>query len=541
VLTDARIHRTLIAVEVDRDQETTPVSDTTATSDTHAPECGPARPPEHLDVLIIGAGLSGIGAACHLRRNLPRKRFVLLEAREDLGGTWDLFRYPGVRSDSDMNTLGYRFRPWTDPDTIADGDQILRYIRDTAHEYGIDERIRYRRRVVALSFDSDRARWTAEISRTDTGATEWLTADFVYSCTGYYRYDEGYSPAFVGIDRFEGTVIHPQHWPEDVDVAGEHVVVIGSGATAVTLVPALAERAGHVTMLQRSPGYVTSLPSRDPVAARLQRWLPSKLAYGITRWKNIALSAGLYKLSRAAPGLVRRLLRWRMARQLPEGFDIDTHFNPSYDPWDQRLCLVPDHDLFKALRRGTASVVTDSTEEVTERGIVLGSGRTLEADVIVTATGLNLLMLGGMELTVDGQQVDPADTVAYKGMMLSGVPNFAFAVGYTNASWTLKVDLASDYVCRLLQHMDERGYDRVTPRPPGQDVALRPLIDLDSGYVRRSIDQLPKQGSRPPWELHQSYLRDIQLFRRGGLDDEGVRFDRAPGRAAHRPPDRRAA
>jgi monooxygenase len=511
----------------------------TVMDDAHEP--GPPRAPEHLDVLIVGAGLSGVGAACHLRRNLPGSRFLLLEARDDLGGTWDLFRYPGIRSDSDMITLGYRFRPWTDPDTIADGDRILRYIRETAREYGVDERIRYRRRVVALTFDSDRARWTAEINRTDTGETEWLTADFVYSCTGYYRYDEGYSPEFDGIDRFAGAVIHPQHWPEDLDLSGKHVVVIGSGATAVTLVPALAEQAGHVTMLQRSPSYVTSLPSRDPVAAALQRWLPSKLAYGITRWKNIALGTGVYKLSRAAPGLVRRFLRWRMARQLPERFDLDTHFNPSYDPWDQRLCLVPDNDLFRALRQGRASMVTDTTEAFTERGIVLGSGRTIEADVIVTATGLNLLMLGGMELTVDGRRIDPAETVAYKGMMLSGVPNFAFAVGYTNASWTLKVDLASDYVCRLLQHMDERGYDRVTPRQPDQDVQLRPLIDLDSGYVRRSLDQLPKQGSRAPWELHQNYLRDIRLFRRGELDDEGVRFDRAPRSSVGRPRDRRAA
>jgi monooxygenase len=515
------------------------VRDTTATHDAHEPGAPPQ--PEHLDVLIVGAGLSGIGAACHLRRELPRKRFVLLEAREDLGGTWDLFRYPGIRSDSDMVTLGYRFRPWTDPDTIADGDRILRYIRDTAREYGIDERIRYRRRVVSISFDSDRARWTAEIRRTDTGATEWLTADFVYSCTGYYRYDEGYRPDFAGLDRFEGPVIHPQHWPEDVDLSGKHVVVIGSGATAVTLVPALAERAEHVTMLQRSPSYVASLPSRDPVAAKLQRWLPAKHAYGITRWKNIALGTGVYKLSKAAPGLVRRFLRWRVARQLPEGFELDTHFNPSYDPWDQRLCLVPDDDLFRALRRGQASMVTDSTEELIERGIVLGSGRILEADAIVTATGLNLLMLGGMELTVDGRQVDPAETVAYKGMMLSGVPNFAFAVGYTNASWTLKVDLASEYVCRLLRHMDEHGYDRVTPREPGPDVELRPLIDLESGYVRRSIDQLPRQGSRSPWELHQNYLRDIKLFRRGGLDDEGVRFDRAATRPAAPARDERAA
>jgi monooxygenase len=513
------------------------VSETTP----HTETAGSRGRPEHLDVLIVGAGLSGIGAACHLRRKLPGKRFTIVEARDDIGGTWDLFRYPGIRSDSDMVTLGYEFRPWTDPETIADGDQILRYIRETAREYGVDERIRYHRRVVALSFDSDRAVWTAEIHRTDTDQTEWLTADFVYSCTGYYRYDEGYTPDFDGVDRFEGTIIHPQHWPEDADFADRHVVVIGSGATAVTLVPSLADQAGHVTMLQRSPSYITSLPSRDPVAERLQRWLPPKSAYSITRWKNILLSTGVYKLSRAAPRLVRRLLRWRLERQLPKGFDTDTHFSPSYDPWDQRLCLVPDNDLFKALRGGRASVVTDTIDAFTEGGIALGSGRHLDADVIVTATGLNLLMMGGMDLTVDGRRIDPPETVAYKGMMLSGVPNFAFAVGYTNASWTLKVDLASDYVCRLLRHMDEHGYDRVVPREPGHDVERRPLIDLDSGYVSRSLHELPKQGARAPWQLHQNYVRDLRMFRRGELDDEGVRFERTAKRGATRDRGRRAA
>jgi monooxygenase len=507
-------------------------------SDRSTPTQGPDGPAadrvEHLDVLIVGAGLSGVGAGCHLRRKLPHKRFAILEAREDLGGTWDLFRYPGIRSDSDMVTLGYSFRPWTDPDTIAEGDDILRYIRQTAREYRVDEAIRYRRRVVTLSFDSEQARWTAEVRRTDTDEIEWITADFVYSCTGYYRYDEGYTPDFEGVDRYRGTIIHPQHWPEDLDLEGKHVVVIGSGATAVTLVPALTEQAGHVTMLQRSPSYVTSLPSRDPVADRLQRWLPARVAYGITRWKNIAIGTGLYKLSRASPGLVRRALRWRLARQLPASFDVDTHFNPTYDPWDQRLCLVPDNDLFKALRRGNASIVTDSTEEFTEDGIRLGSGETLSADVVVTATGLNLLMLGGMDLIVDGEEVELPETVAYKGMMLSGVPNFALAVGYTNASWTLKVDLASDYVCRLLEHMDRRRYDTVRPVEPGPEVQRRPLIDLDSGYVQRSIHELPQQGSRTPWELHQNYVRDIQLFKRGELDDEGVRFERVDRKVARR-------
>lgn len=481
---------------------------------------------EHVDVLIVGAGLSGVGAGCHLRRKLPHKRFVILEAREDLGGTWDLFRYPGIRSDSDMVTLGFSFRPWTDPETIADGERILEYIRDTARQYGVDEHIRYRRRVVALDFDRRTARWTATVERTDTGAVEHVTADFVYSCTGYYRYDEGYRPDFAGTERFGGTIIHPQHWPDDADFTGRHVVVIGSGATAVTLVPALADHAGHVTMLQRSPAYIASLPARDPIAGLLHRLLPTRIAYAATRWKNVLLMTGLYQASRRFPGAVRRLLLRRVRRELP-GFDVETHFTPSYDPWDQRLCLVPDNDLFRALRTERASIVTDTIDTFTEDGLALGSGRRLQADVIVTATGLNLLMLGGMEVRVDGEPVDVPETVAYKGMMLTGIPNFAFAVGYTNASWTLKVDLVSEYVCRLLDHMDRHGYDLVTPLEPGGDVARRPLIDLDAGYVKRSLHELPKQGSRVPWQLHQNYLRDIRLFRRGELDDEGVRFERS--------------
>jgi monooxygenase len=483
---------------------------------------------EHLDVLIVGAGLSGIGAACHLRERLPHKRMAILEARDDLGGTWDLFRYPGIRSDSDMFTLGYRFRPWTDPASIADGDKILAYLRDTAREYGVDRLVRYRRRVVSLDFDSDAARWTATVQRTDTGEVTHLTADVVYACTGYYRYDEGYTPDFEGTDRFTGRIIHPQHWPDEVELAGQHVVVIGSGATAVTLVPALAEQAGHVTMLQRSPSYIASLPGRDPLARLLQRWLPHRVVYPIVRWKNILLQLGLYRLSKRRPHVVRRALRRQLQRKLPDHIDIDTHFRPDYDPWDQRLCLVPDDDLFEALGSGRASIVTDTIETFTEDGLALGSGRRLVADVIVTATGLNLLMLGGIDLRVDGDPVDPSRTIAYKGMMLTGVPNLVFATGYTNASWTLKADLVSDYACRLLAHMDAHGYDTVTPVPPRGNVELRPLIDLESGYVTRSLDQLPKQADRIPWRLHQNYLRDLKLFRRASLEDEGVRFERTP-------------
>jgi monooxygenase len=507
------------------------VSDpTTATAD--AGRDAPGTPVEHVDVLIIGAGLSGVGAACHLRRKLPHKRFLILEARTAMGGTWDLFRYPGIRSDSDMFTLGYEFRPWQEAKSIADGHTIREYIEETAREYGVTDHIRYQRRVTALAWDSTRSRWTAEVRREDTGQVERVTADLVYSCTGYYRYDEGYTPDFPGTDRYRGRIVHPQHWPEDLDTTGSHVVVIGSGATAVTLVPSLARQAGHVTMLQRSPSYVTSLPDEDGIAKILRRLLPAKLAYRIIRWKNVAVHSGFYQLSRRAPRLVKRILRWRLERQLPADFDVDTHFTPRYDPWDQRLCLVPNNDLFGALRRGRASMVTDTIETFTEDGLLLGSGRTLEADVIVTATGLNLLTMGGMEFTVDGERVEVSDTVAYKGMMLSGVPNFAFAIGYTNASWTLKVDLASDYLCRMIEHMDAHGFQQVTPQRPDPSLELRPLIDLTSGYVQRSIDQLPKQAERAPWQLHQNYVRDVRLFRRGELDDEGVRFSRAPAAPA---------
>jgi monooxygenase len=483
--------------------------------------------PEHVDVLIIGAGLSGIGAASHLRRNLPRTRFLILEAREVMGGTWDLFRYPGIRSDSDMFTLGFRFRPWTGPKSIADGADILRYLEETARDEGVADHIRYRRRVTSLAWDSGTARWTAQVHRADTGEVETITAGFVHGCTGYYRYDEGYTPDFPGTDRFHGRIVHPQHWPDDLDPAGQRFVVIGSGATAVTLVPSLAREAGHVTMLQRSPSYVTSLPDRDLLADALRRRLPADLAYRVVRWKNVLISSGFFRLSRRAPRSVRRLLRWRLERQLPSGFDIDTHFTPRYDPWDQRLCLVPDNDLFTAIRRGTVSVVTDRIETFTEEGLQLASGRRIAADVVVTATGLNLLTMGGIEFTVDGERIDPADTVAYRGMMLSGVPNFAFAIGYTNASWTLKVDLVAAHVCRLLAHMQARGFDQVTPTRPDPSTPLRPLIDLTSGYVQRAVDQLPKQADRAPWRLHQSYLRDVRLFRGGEVEDDGVVFSRS--------------
>jgi monooxygenase len=485
---------------------------------------------DHVDVLIVGAGLSGIGAACHLRRRCPGTTFTILESRGRIGGTWDLFRYPGVRSDSDMFTLGYSFRPWTDPRAIADGDSICRYIRETAREHGVEEHIRFQHRVVRAEWSSEDARWTIQAQRTDTGESVVLTCGFLFTCAGYYRYDEGYTPQLTGADRFAGQLVHPQQWPEDLDYAGKRVVVIGSGATAVTLVPAMAEKAAHVTMLQRSPSYVLSMPVQDAVVDSLRRRLPATVAYPIARWKNALLATLIFQLSRLAPGVMKALIRKGVTAQLPEGYDVDTHFAPQYNPWDQRMCLVPDGDLFTAISSGRASVVTDHIETFTEHGILLASGVELPADVVITATGLNLLALGGMTVSVDGADIDLAHTVAYKGMMLSGVPNFAMILGYTNASWTLKSDLVSGYVCRLLNHMDQRGYQICTPVAP-DTLRQEPIINLRSGYVLRSVAVLPKQGSATPWRLHQNYPRDVLMMRHGPLEDEGMRFTRAPAAA----------
>ncbi|SCG36454.1 flavin-containing monooxygenase [Micromonospora coxensis] len=486
---------------------------------------------DHVDVLIVGAGLSGVGAACHLRRDRPDTTFAVLEARGAIGGTWDLFRYPGIRSDSDMFTLGYAFKPWTNPKAIADGDAIREYVRETAREYGVDAHIRFHHRVVRAEWDSATARWTVHAHRDDTDEAVVLTCSFLHTCSGYYRYDAGYTPDFPGVETYTGRLVHPQHWPEQLDVTGRRVVVIGSGATAVTLVPALAERAAHVTMLQRSPTYVISLPSRDVVADTLRRWLPEKAVYPAVRWKNVLLGTANFQLSRRAPKLVKAFLRRAAKGRLPAGYDVDRHFSPRYDPWDQRLCVVPDGDLFHAVAAGRAAVVTDTIDTFTPDGIRLGSGQELPADVVVTATGLQLLALGGMRLVVDGVDVDLARTVAYKGMMLSGVPNFAMTIGYTNASWTLKADLVATYVNRLLRHLDDTGQQIVTPLAP-TDAARIPLIDLKSGYVLRSLDVLPKQGTRAPWRLHQNYARDVILMKHGRLVDEGVRFSRATGSAA---------
>jgi cation diffusion facilitator CzcD-associated flavoprotein CzcO len=483
---------------------------------------------EHVDVLIVGGGLSGIGAGCHLKMNTPGKSFAILEARADIGGTWDLFRYPGIRSDSDMFTLGYNFHPWKQAKTIADGGAIRAYIHETADEYDVRNAVRLNHRAVRAEWSSEDALWTVDVERADTGATFKMTCNFLYACTGYYRYDEGYTPEFAGTDRFNGRIIHPQHWPEDFDYSGKRVVVIGSGATAVTLVPAMADAAAHVTMLQRSPSYVVSLPGSDPLARLLRKLLPTRFVYPVVRWKNVLLAMAFFQLSRRRPRFIKGLIRKGVERRLPEGFDVQTHFTPSYNPWDQRVCLVPDDDLFKVLTDGRASIVTDRIDTFTENGIKLESGEELEADVVVTATGLNLLALGGIDLTVDDEPVDLSQKVAYKGMMLSGIPNLALAIGYTNASWTLKCDLCSHYVCRLLNYMDEHGYLQAMPVAPDPSLPREPFIDFNSGYVVRAIHKFPKQGPRAPWRLYQNYPRDIHLLKRGDLQDEGIEFTRAP-------------
>lgn len=486
---------------------------------------------EHLDVLIVGAGLSGIGAACHLRREHPGRSVAILEARDAIGGTWDLFRYPGVRSDTDMFTLGYAFAPWTGEKAIADGASIRDYIRRTASEYQVDRQVRYRHRVVRAEWSSADARWTVTAEHGPDGETVTLTCRFLYMCSGYYRYDRGHTPDFPGAEDYTGQLIHPQQWPEDLDHTGKRVVVIGSGATAVTLVPSLAARAAKVTMLQRSPTYLISLPARDAIADTLRRRLPVHTASRIIRWKNVRVGLASYQLSRKAPRLMRRALLNGVRRSLPEGFDVSTHFTPRYDPWDERLCAVPDADLFRAIGSGRAEVVTDRIERFTPDGIRLRSGAELPADIVVTATGLDLLALGGARLVVDGEEIELNRHVAYKAMLLSGIPNFAFTIGYTNASWTLKADLVARYVCRLLTHLDETGHQVVTPVEPAS-VEREPLIGLTSGYVQRALKDFPTQGAVAPWRVHQNYPRDRRTLGEGPLADDALRFSSPAARVA---------
>lgn len=473
------------------------------------------------DVVIVGAGLSGIGAATHFMTECPEKTFTILEGREAMGGTWDLFRYPGVRSDSDMYTLGYRLRPWRNPKAIADGPSIREYIRDTAREFGIEEKVRYGHRVRKASWDSNESKWIIEVAVGEH--VETFKCSFIYLCTGYYDYEKGYTPEFEGIEEFNGTVIHPQKWPENFDYTGMNIVVIGSGATAVTLVPAMTDKAEHVTMLQRTPTYIVSRPSQDVVANFFRKVLPDKLAYMVTRWKNILLWMYFYNFSRNKPEKAKRFIADQVKAELGERFD-EKAFTPNYNPWEQRLCLVPDSDLFKAVKAGRASIVTDHIDRFDESGIKLKSGEHLDADVIVTATGLVVKIMAGLKLVVDGKDIELSSLYSYKGMMYSDIPNLAQAFGYTNASWTLKCDLTSEYVCRLLQYMDEKGLKSCTPRLNDPTIEREPALDFNSGYVLRALPELPSQGSKHPWKLHQNYIKDLRMLRFGRLEDGVMEF-----------------
>ncbi len=489
-----------------------------------AAEAPAAAAPEHVDVLIVGAGISGIDAAYHLQRRCPGKSWLILEAREAIGGTWDLFRYPGIRSDSDMYTLGFPFRPWTGEKAIADGASIRDYVEATARAFGIDARIRFRHRVTRASWSSAEARWTLEVDA--DGEARRFSCAFLFLCAGYYDYAQGYRPEWTGEDAYRGRIVHPQHWPEDMDFADRKMVVIGSGATAVTLVPALAETAAHVTMLQRSPTYIVARPSVDRIAHWLQRRLPLGLADWATRWKNVLLGIFFFSRARNRPDKVKAAILKLVAESLKPGYDVERDFSPRYNPWDQRLCLIPDGDLFTAMNAGKVSIVTDRIEGFTAAGIRLASGAELEADIVVTATGLAVRLLGGIELVVDGVPVNVADKLSYKGMMLNDVPNLALAFGYTNASWTLKCDLTSRYVCRLLRHMDRHRYDLCVARLRDAGVERQPMLDFSSGYVRRAEGRLPGQGPRPPWRVHQNYLKDLAALGLRPVTDEAMEFRR---------------
>jgi cation diffusion facilitator CzcD-associated flavoprotein CzcO len=481
---------------------------------------------EHFDVVIVGGGLSGINAAYHLHAACRAKSFVILESRDAIGGTWDLFRYPGIRSDSDMFTFGYPFRPWQSNAAIADGESIRTYIRETAEAYGIDRKIRFRHRVKSASWSSADALWTVDAERGAEREPVRFTCNFLFGCTGYYDYAGGYTPEFAGTGDFKGRIVHPQQWPEDLDYKDKHVVVIGSGATAVTIIPVIARTAAHVTMLQRSPTYIVSRPTEDAFAKKLRRYLPTGIAYSIARWYNVLFAMYFYNLSRRKPDAVKQWIVDQARTLLGAGYDVETHFAPRYNPWDQRLCFAPDADFFDAIKSGKADVVTDQIATLTETGIRLQSGRELKADIVVTATGLKLQLLGGIRIAVDGKPIRFADTLNFKGSMFSDVPNLFGALGYTNASWTLKSDLTSAYAARLINYMDKHGYVACTPRQHDPSVTPEPLIDFSSGYIQRAIDQLPRQGSKKPWRLYQNYVRDLISLRFGSVNDRALEFSR---------------
>lgn len=480
-----------------------------------------------LDVLIVGAGISGIGAAFYLQRELPHKRYQILESRQTSGGTWDLFRYPGIRSDSDLHTFGYAFKPWINDKAIADAGSILDYLRETARENKIDEHISYGRKVHSANWCSTQRCWEVEVENLSDGSREIMRSRWLFSAAGYYRYDQGYMPEFEGVEQFKGQLLHPQHWPEDLDYRNKQIVVIGSGATAVTLVPAMTDKAAHVTMLQRTPTYVMSVPEKDPIANGLKKILPSKLAYRLTRRKNIAMQRMIWKFCQRFPKMARRLIRFMNKMALPKGYPVDEHFSPPYNPWDQRLCAVPDGDLFKRISEGSASVVTDHIDTFTENGLRLKSGRELNADIVVAATGLNVQLFGGIKFSKDGEAVDLSQTVAFKGMMLSGLPNFAFAVGYTNSSWTLKIGLLCEHFCRMLRYMDEREFEVCAAELPSPNMETRPLLDFGAGYIQRVMKDLPRAGQSAPWQMSMNYYEDEKTLLKGPVVDQNLRFSRA--------------
>ena len=479
---------------------------------------------QHFDVLIVGAGLSGIGAGYHLQTACPDRSYAILERRESIGGTWDLFRYPGIRSDSDMYTLGYSFQPWPQPKAIADGPSILKYVRETAAEYGIDKKIRYGLRVKSASWSTPDSRWTVEAEHEESGTTRRFSCNFLFMCAGYYNYDKGYTPEFEGFDRFKGPIVHPQKWGPEVDYAGKRVVVVGSGATAVTIVPEIAKDAAHVTMLQRSPTYVVSAPARSGFADRLRSWFPDKVAYSIVRWRNILLGIALFSFCQRRPEAAKRLFLKGVEKQLGPDYDVQTHFNPRYNPWEQRMCLVPDADLFEAIKDDSASVVTAEIDCFTETGIKLRSGEELPADLIVTATGLDLQFLANLDFFVDGKSIDPTQSMTYKSMMFSDMPNLASSFGYTNASWTLKCDLTCEYVTRLLNHMKKKGYTRCVPRLTDPNMEVESMLNLTSGYIQRTAHRFAKQGTKAPWRLYQNYVLDSLSIGMGGIADPALEF-----------------
>jgi monooxygenase len=494
---------------------------------------------EHFDVLIMGAGLSGIDAAYHLQKLCPNKRYVIFEQRDRIGGTWDLFRYPGVRSDSDMLTMGYSFRPWTNPKAISPGDEIREYIEATARDEGIDRHIRFRHGIRSAAWSSQEGRWTVEAECTLPDGCEanvMVTCNFLFSCAGYYRYSVGYTPAFPDIGRFTGRVVHPQAWPEDLNYQGKRVVIIGSGATAVTLVPAMARTASHVTLLQRSPTYIISMPEQDVIANWLRRVLPAMWAHKLSRWKNVAFMICLYQLARRCPSFLKGGLIRKVREQLGSDYDVSTHFTPRYNPWEQRLCLAPDGDLFQTIKAGRASVVTDEIAGFSEKGVQLKSGQEVEADILVTATGLVLQAFGGIQLSVDGRSVTPGETLSYKGVMMSDVPNFASVFGYINASWTLKADLICAWVCRLLNFMDRKGACQVTPKRLAVQAAAPFVENFTPGYMQRAVDSWPKQGLGSPWRVYQNYIRDVISLKWGTMNNDSLEFSNPPKAGSPPPP-----